>query len=260
MDLRQQRVLQSQRRVQAWCAANPGLIPPPVRSPDAWTPITRQVDALNTIVSVATTAAAQQSVNGSQLTLEATDEPGLRKHLRQEMRSVTQVAQALKKTVPGISVLRMPSSKVQVEGLLKAADAFITQASTFETVLVEHALPSDFVKQLQDAAAALKASVDGRGAARAGRVSATEQLAVSLSLGTRFVQILDAALTKALRTNPAKLVEWRNAKRITMVGVTSTGILTTPTLVATAPVAATTIASPPATQPGSIPKPTAKAA
>ena len=103
-------------------------------------------------------------------------------------------------------------------------------------------------------------SIDGRGAARAGRVSATKQLAVSLSLGTQFVQILDAALTKALRTNPAKLVEWKNAKRITMVGVTSTGILTTPTLVATAPVAATTIASSPATVPVSVPEPTAKAA
>ena len=259
MDLRQQRVLQSQRRVQAWCAANPGLIPPPVGSPDAWTPITRQLDALNTIVSVATTAATQQSVNGSQLTLEATDEPGLRKHLRQEMRSVTQVAQALKTTVPGISVLRMPSSKVQVEGLLKAADAFITQASTFETVLVEHALPSDFVTQLQDAAAALKASVDGRGAARAGRVSATKQLAVSLSLGTQFVQILDAALTKALRTDPAKLAEWDNVKRITIKGVPTTGFIT-PLAFVTPVAAVTPIASPPATQPGSLPAPTAKAA
>src|ERR1035437_10725952 len=109
MDLRQQRVLQSQRRVQAWCAANPALIPPPVGSPDAWAPITRQLDALNTIVSVATTAATQQSVNGSQLTLEATDEPGLRKHLRQEMRSVTQGAPALQKAGPGTRVVRVQS-------------------------------------------------------------------------------------------------------------------------------------------------------
>ena len=173
---------------------------------------------------------------------------------------MSQVAQALKKTVPGIRVLIMPSPKVQVEGLLKAADAFITQASTYETVLVEHALPSDFVQQLQDAAAAVKTSVDGRGAARAGRVSATKQLAVSLSLGTRFVQILDAALTKALRTDPAKLAEWKNAKRITRVGVGTAGIRTTPALVATAPVAATTIASSLATKPASVPEPEAKAA
>jgi hypothetical protein len=127
-------------------------------------------------------------------------------------------------------------------------------------VLVEHALPSDFIKQLQDAAAAVKTSVDGRGAARAGQVSATKELAVSLGVGTRLVLILDAALTKALRTDSVTLAEWRNAKRVTLVGVTSTGILTTPTLVTTAPVAASTIASPPATQPVSVPEPDAKAA
>lgn len=260
MQLDQQRVLQSFRRVQAWCAANPGLIPPPVGSPDAWAPITRQLDAVNTVVVDATAAAAQQSVSASQITLEATGEPELRRHLRQEMRSVTQVAQALRKTVPGISVLRMPSPKLQVEGLLKAADAFITQASTYETVLVEHAVPADFLKRLEDARTAVMASVDGRGAARAGQVSATKRLAVSLVLGTQLVQIIDAALTKALRTDPAKLAEWRNAKRITQVGVGNAGTLTTPTSVTTAPVAATTIASPPSTQPGSVPAPVVQAA
>jgi len=46
----------------------------------------------------------------------------------------------------------------------------------------------------------------------------------------------------------------------TACALDAAGEMTTPTLVATAPVAATTIASPPATQPGSIPEPTAKAA
>lgn len=221
MQLPQQRVLQSHRRSIAWCVANPGLIPPPEGSPDTWTPITRQLHALTTYVSDATTAAARQEVTGSQITLEASGETGLRRTLRQEMRSVTQVAQALKKSVPGISVLRMPSHKVQAEGLLKAADAFITQASTYEIVLVEHALPVDFLQQLRDAAAVLEASIDGRGAARAGRVSATKRLALSLGEGTKFVKIIDAALTKALKTDPAKLAEWRNARRTTLVGVTS---------------------------------------
>jgi hypothetical protein len=224
-----------------------------VGSPNAWTPITRQLDALNTIVSTATVAAAEQSVNRSQIKLEATDELGLREHLRQEMRSVTRVAQALRKVVPGISVLRMPAPELKVEELLKSADAFITQATKFETVLVEHALPSDFLKQLGSSAATVKASVDARGAARAGRVSATEQLAVSLKLGTRQVQILDAALTKVLRTDSAKLAEWRNIKRVTLVGVLPPSEPTSPTLVAKAPVAAANVASTSATESVSTP-------
>ena len=80
-----------------------------------------------------------------------------------------------------------------------------------------------------------------------------------MSLGTQFVQILDAALTKALRTDPAKLAEWDNVKRITIKGVPNTGFIST--LAFVTPVAAVTpIASPPATQPGSLPAPNAKAA
>ena len=72
--------------------------------------------------------------------------------------------------------------------------------------------------------------------------------------------LCDAALTKALRTDSVKLAEWRNAKRVTQVPVATAGVLTTPTPVATAPVAARTIASPPATPPVSSPEPDAKAA
>ena len=51
-----------------------------------------------------------------------------------------------------------------------------------------------------------------------------------------------------------ELAEWKNAKRVTLVGGGTVGFLTTLTLVATAPVAATTIASPSATKPVSVPR------
>lgn len=270
MDLHQQRVLQSHRRVQAWCAANPGLVPPPVGPSDAWTPLTRQLDTLNTRVTQSTDAAAQQEVQARQTTLVATDEPALRKHLRDEMHVVAQIAQALRKSVPGIGVLRMPAPQTQVEGLLKVADAFTREAFTYETVLVEHGLAPDFVAQLRDGISALKASVDGRGAARAGQVSATKQLAVSLALGHQYVRIMDAVLTKALKTDSAKLVEWNNAKRVTIKGVSAAGTTSattsiststraTPTLV-TQTAASTPLPSTPATMPAGTPEPDAKAA
>ena len=259
MDLRQQRVLQSHRRALVWCAANPGLVPAPEGTPDAWAPITRQLHAVNKTVTDATAAATQQGVSGTQVKLEATDELALRKHLRDEMRAVTQVAQALRKTVPGIGLLKMPPPRGQAESLVKAANAFITQASTYEMVLVEHALPSDFLEQLRSAMSALKVSIDGRGAARADQVGATKQLAVSLSLGKQVVQILDSALTKALRTDPAKLAEWKNVKRTTIKGVSNTGTIAAPAF-ATPVTSVTPITSPPTTVPVSVPEPTTKAA
>ena len=228
MDRHQQRVLQSNRRVLAWCAANPGLVPAPVGPSAAWTPLTRQLHGLNSVVAQATGAATQQDVQAQQTTLEATGEAVLIQQLRDEMRHVTQVSQALRKTVPGIGVLRMPAPRMPSERLLKAADALAKQASTYEAVLVQHGLAPDFIAQIGTAASALKTSVDGRGAARAGQVSATKQVAVSLALGHRYVRIMDAALTKALQTDSARLAEWKNAKRVTLVGVSTAGIIPTP--------------------------------
>ena len=221
MNRRQQRVLQSLRRVQAWCAANPGLVPAPVGPPDTWSPITRQLDSLGAIVTVLSDAAAQQDVQARQTTLAATGERALRKHLRDEMHAVTQVAQALRKSVPGIGILKMPSPKVQVEGLLKAADALGKEAATYSSVLVENGLAPDFLAQLGSARSALETSIDARGAARAGRAKATKELTGSTNIAVQYVQIMDAALTKALKSDAPKLAEWKHAKRVTLVGVNS---------------------------------------
>ena len=232
MDIKQQRKLQALRRVQAWCAANPELVPAPVPPGTAWSPITRQLDALNTIVGQATTAAAEQGVQTKRTTLDASDEALLRRQLRAEMHVVTQVAQALRRSVPGIGILKMPSPATRTEGLLEAADALAKQASTYQTVFVEHGLAPDFLAHVSTAASALKTSVDGRGAARASRASATKQVQVALALGLQYVQIMDAALTKALRDDAARLTVWKHARRVTLKGTPAVDIVTTtpPTL------------------------------
>jgi hypothetical protein len=135
----------------------------------------------------------------------------------------------------------MPAQNIGATALVTATDGFITKASTYESVLVEHTLPADFITQLQDARAALAASVVGRGTARAGRVSASKDLVTSLALGKQLVQVLDSALTRALKDNPAKLAEWKNIRRTTIKGVASSGASTTP--------AFTTPATPPVSTP-----------
>lgn len=221
MNLRQQRVLQALRRVVNFGGANTGIIPAPVGSPSGWSPLTRQHDTVSTIVTQVTDAASEQGRQATNATLAATSEPSLRTALREEMRTVTQVAHALKKSVPGIGVLKMPSSGMQVEALLKYADTLTKQASTFESVLIEHGLPADFIAQLNGAIAALEASVDSRGTAHTELVSATKQVAVGLLQGVQYVHIMDAALTKTLKSDPAKLAQWKTAKRTTTKGVTN---------------------------------------
>ena len=226
MDSKQQRVLQALRRVQAWCAANPEHVPAPVPPGTTWSPLTRQLDTLNTLVAQATHAAAEQGVQSTRATLDASGESSLRQHLRAEMHAVAQVARALRKSVPGIGTLKMPAWNTRVEKLLTAADTLSKQASTYQTVLVEHGLAPDFLAQLTAAASAVKASLDARGVARAGAASATKQVQVTLALGQQYGQIMDAALTKALKYDPARLAEWKHARRVTLRGTSAVEIVT----------------------------------
>jgi hypothetical protein len=253
---KQQRVLQALRRVLNFGNANPLLIPAQAGSSDTWSPLTRQLDTVNTLVTQVTDAAAQQSTQATNATLASTSEPSLRTTLRQQMHAVTQVAQSLKKTVPGIGVLKMPKGALQTESFLKSADSLTQQASTYQSVLVEHGLPADFVAQLTSATAALTSSVDGRGTARTARRAATKQVAVGLALGTQYVQIMDAALSQMLKADPAKLVQWKTAKRVTIKGVASTDTSSTASGTP-APTASSLVTPTPVTTPAPAEQPTA---
>lgn len=238
MNGKDERKLQAQRRVLNFGGANSALIPAPDGPPSTWSPITRQYAGLQSSVAQCEQAASEQGVTKSQQTLEGADELALRIFLRDEMRFVTQMCYSLRTEVPGIGAVKMPSPHISVESYLKAADTLTTQASTYESVLVEHGLAADFIAQLRSAIANLRASLDGRGAARANRRGATKQVAESLALGAKYVHMMDVVLSKALRNDPAKLAVWKATKRVTVKGVaSSTGASASP-FVAPAPAAA----------------------
>ena len=217
----QLRLLQALRRAIGWCLAHPEVVRPAEGPSDTWTPLTRQAVMLASIVATVQQAATQQGVTAKERTLAATDEPGLRNTLRAKLHSVTQVAQALRKQVPGINTLKMPSTNLQTEGFLKAAAALITRAATYETTLVEHGLAADFIAQLQSAVAALQASVDSRGSARGRQVVATKQVAATLALGKQYVHLMDVGISEALHNDPVKLAGWKHAKRVTLTAGSS---------------------------------------
>ena len=240
---KQLKALQSYRRAIAWGAANPTVIPPAEGDPASWSPLTRQCHTLSGIAAEISDAASEQERLAATMTLEAADEPALQKQLRDELHVIAQVAQALRKEVPGIGTIRMPAHGVAVERLLNSADALIKRASPYQSVLIEHGLAPDFIAQVQHCIAAIKASIDGRGSARATLKSSTERLAVNVALGRRYVMLMDATLTKVLRKDTAKLVEWKNAKRAVAIAVAGTSDS-----------ASSMLASPPESSPASAPQ------
>ena len=213
--------VQSYRRVVGFGIANPKVIAPAVGDPATWSTLTRQCHTLAIIVDDISKAASQQEVQAASTRLDATDENALRKHLRAELNVVTQIAQTLRKEIPGIGTIKMPPKNLAAERLINSADALTTMAETYQSVFIEHGLAHDFIAQIRAAISALKASIDGRGSARSTRKKATKSLEVNTALGRRYVRLMDALLTKSLRNDPATLAEWKQAKRAVAVASTT---------------------------------------
>jgi len=238
MNSQQERVLQSFRRVQGWFAANTQHTA--ADGPASTPALAAQLDALNGIVKRSTDHAAQQETQLAQSLLISKDEREQRREvLSHHMASIAKVARALRGTVPGIAVLSMPKGSIQSAALITAATVMARKAEIYQAVLVENGLPTDFVRQLEDAVAALKGSLDARGLARGARASATRGVESELALGRRVVDIMDVTLTRGLRLQPAKLAEWQHVKRVTLRGSAMRGavggVQSSPTLVQGSP-------------------------
>ena len=221
MDSHQERTLQASRRVQGWFAANKEFTANGGGGSTRTPALATQLEALNGVVSRASDHAAKQNTQASQSLLIAKDERDLRREvLAHHMATIAKVARALRGTIPGIGVLSMPKGNIQTAPLITFATAMARKAEIYADVLVEHGLPEDFIRQLEDSVARLKGSLDARGEARAARIGATRGLESELALGKRVVEVMDASLTRALRSSPSRFAEWKHVKRITVRGTT----------------------------------------
>jgi hypothetical protein len=219
MKVQQGRALQAFRRVQAWFAEHPEVLANSGSSKDA---LAKQLQALGQVVDSMTAGATEQTTQKSQATLAAKDEKALRADVRSlHLRSIVNVAGALRGKVPGMGVFKLPSPGIRSENLLHAAQAVRTTADVYKDVFVEHGLPADFLDQLDAATSALKESVDARGIARSRITGASSTLASERSLGQQIVTMIDASLAHALKSESALLASWRQAKRVTLKGATS---------------------------------------
>jgi hypothetical protein len=145
MNTYQERVLQSFRRVQGWFAANPQYV---AKDGPASTPaLAAQLDALNGVVQRVSDHAAQQQTQLAQSLLVSKDEYDRRRDLLGvHMASIAKVARALRGTVPGIGVLTMPRGNIESAALIGAATVMARKAEIYKEVLIENALPADFIE------------------------------------------------------------------------------------------------------------------
>lgn len=214
MFTKQQRSLQSFRRVQGWSVANNDILqaaPPAVAA---------LLVKLGETVARIEYSATQQAVQHHLSTRKGTDATVRRTEVREAMRPIAQVGRTLRGSVFGISAIsKMPSPSADNEHLAKAAFAMLENAEIFKATLIEHGLQPNCIETLRTAAEALKSSVDTRGLARSAAVGASKGIRADISQGIKLVSFIDAGLQPLLRKNASKLASWRNAKRVTFKGV-----------------------------------------
>ncbi|MFL5613993.1 MAG: hypothetical protein ACJ796_10070 [Gemmatimonadaceae bacterium] len=219
MNAQQERVVESFRRIGGWFTANPQYV---AGNPQLGT----QVETFNGVISRLTDHVTAQETQHAQSLLISKDEIELRREVVvHQMRPIAKVARALRGTVPGIGVLSAPKGNVRTPEIIASAAAMAEKAEVYKDVLLESGLPTGFIEQLKKAGAALKSSVDSRGLARASRAAATQGVESELGVGRRIVAILDAVVTGLIRSDPVKLAEWEQLKRVTVKGAAVRGAL-----------------------------------
>ena len=134
--------------------------------------------------------------------------------LEDHMLPIARIARAELHGTPELAPFRMPRRRLSVQRLAQDALGMSGAAVTFRRIFIDAGLPDDFVQQLDDAVAAMLASVSTRASNRNASSEATLGLRAKLSEGRKLVQVLDAFIRKELRHDPARLAGWARVKRV----------------------------------------------
>jgi hypothetical protein len=115
------------------------------------------------------------------------------------------------------AVMRMPRRKIGVTRLLQSCDGIIDAARSFETILIAHGLPADFLAQFTDARNALETSLGGRATLVSSHVAARAALDAEIRRGRTAVRRIDAVVRASFDGDPAVLAAWRAASRVQLL-------------------------------------------
>jgi hypothetical protein len=229
MNSNQKRTFQAFRRIQGWLIAHPELTATQQSRPTLVTPgtkqattagispdgVAKQVAAFNSNVDFITLAASDQEVSerdGRGATVEAAR---TRKELVAiHMRHIAVVAETAIPDVVRMTVALQRPRVADVEGTLAAADAMAKAAVQYRAELVSRGLPTDFIEQLQRAAAAYKQAIDTRGAARGKRALASSALETSTRKGKALLRTLSVFIERRFADDVNLLAEWRQLKHV----------------------------------------------
>lgn len=183
-----------------------------------------RVAALESTIATIQAAGTTQVTATAESRIDDTKEPELKRLLVVHLNSIAEVARGLRKTVPGISVLKMPSTRNRNLTFVAQATAFAQQGRIYESTLAEHGLPADSMTQLDAAITAYRSSIVSRNTARTDLTTATKGIAENVALGKSIVTGMSGVIKRTFDGRKDVLAGWQSAKRVRSSASSNSGL------------------------------------
>jgi len=171
--------------------------------------------SLDDLVAQLTAQAVDQKAGRANGRGETARQTRLREDLRLgHMKPIAAIAKAHLRDVPEMHAFSLPASNIATTRIVALAGAMAEAADRHKDVLIAGGLPENFITQLNEASAALTASLTGRTQSFGRSAGATARLSQLSSQARATLRILDALVVPKLRLNDGLLREWRAVKMI----------------------------------------------
>jgi hypothetical protein len=134
-----------------------------------------------------------------------------RQALRDALRAISRTAEAIAQDTPGFdNPFGMPPGGND-QNLLHAARAIAASATPVSAQFISHALPADFLTELNSDIADFEAAINHQATGVGTHTSASASIDQLIADGLKLVKKLDAIVRNTYANDPAALAEWTSA-------------------------------------------------
>lgn len=170
--------------------------------------------ALNALVIEIDHLGAQQSAGSGAARTSTEEKRVARETIRRIMRAISDTAEAMETSHPGISnTFRMPRSNGD-ETLINTARAFLSAARPMRDEFLAFEMPETFIEDLTADIAKFEEATGSRNSNTRKRVSATASIRDALERAMQLRSELNPVVRNKYRDNPAKLAAWESASHV----------------------------------------------
>lgn len=139
----------------------------------------------------------------------------VRTELLERMKAVSDTARSMSVRMSSVDEkFRMPRTGTSQEGLISAAQAFVTNATPLVNEFIKYEMPADFLDQLKTVITAFEQSISQKNLLQQSKTEASGTIDTALERGMSAVKELDSIIKNKFRKDAAVLNVWEQAKHV----------------------------------------------